>query len=245
MVIALGTPKRHPQSGIYWFRKRVPDRLRKSVGRAEIKFSLRTRDPQIARLRNLDAMLKLERAWAGHDIALIGADGSRVAFFECKSFPDGAAASDGTAAGGRSPGRHLPLRTRADPQPASELTEVGAVEIATTTLESESMSNPRPDGPKAAAPASMRGTFESYASEAELSPATVKRWRPVIESFVAHLGHDDAGRVGRADDRIAADALRKAGLPRMTSQPACPTRVSRVSCGPRAGAGVRGRGGGR
>jgi hypothetical protein len=216
MVIALGTPKRHPESGIYWFRKRVPDRLRKSVGRAQIKFSLRTRDPQIARLRNLDAMLKLERAWAGHDIALIGAGGSPVAFFECKSFADAAAASDGIAADGRPTGRHPLLRTRAESQPASELAGVGAVKIATVTLGSESTSNPRPDGPKMAPPASLRGTFESYASEAELSPATVKRWRPVIESFVAHLGHDDAGRVGRADVIDWKNALLAGGLSNIT-----------------------------
>jgi hypothetical protein len=45
MVTALGTPKRHPKSGFYLFRKRVPEQLRESVGKREIKFSLRTRDP--------------------------------------------------------------------------------------------------------------------------------------------------------------------------------------------------------
>jgi hypothetical protein len=44
MVYALGTPKRHPKSGFYLFRKRVPEQLRESVGKREIKFSLRTRD---------------------------------------------------------------------------------------------------------------------------------------------------------------------------------------------------------
>ena len=48
MVTALGTPKRHPESGIYLFRKRVPERLKESVGKSEIKFSLRTRDPGLA-----------------------------------------------------------------------------------------------------------------------------------------------------------------------------------------------------
>jgi hypothetical protein len=65
MACALGTPKRRPESGIYWFRKRVPDRLRAKVGKSEIKFSLRTREPDVARLRNLEAMLEIERAWAG------------------------------------------------------------------------------------------------------------------------------------------------------------------------------------
>jgi integrase len=84
MVCALGTPKRHPESGIYWFRKRVPDRLRESVGKTEIKFSLQTRDPLIARLRNLEAILKIERERAGYDIAVVG-QGRTVAHLECKS----------------------------------------------------------------------------------------------------------------------------------------------------------------
>ena len=62
MVCALGTPKRHPESGIYWFRKRVPERLKESVGKSEIKFSLRSRDPVVARIRNLEEMARLERA---------------------------------------------------------------------------------------------------------------------------------------------------------------------------------------
>jgi hypothetical protein len=65
MACALGTPKGRPESGVYWFRKRAPDRLKAKVGKSEIKFSLRTRDPDIARLRNLEAMVKIERAWAG------------------------------------------------------------------------------------------------------------------------------------------------------------------------------------
>lgn len=56
MVYALGTPKRHPKSGFYLFRKCVPEQLRESVG------SLRTRDPVLARIRNLEEMARLERA---------------------------------------------------------------------------------------------------------------------------------------------------------------------------------------
>lgn len=74
MVCAIGTPRRHPESGIYWFRKRVPERLRARVGRREIKFSLGTRDPAIARLKNLEAILEVERAWAGHDVTSASAE---------------------------------------------------------------------------------------------------------------------------------------------------------------------------
>ncbi|MGM4953366.1 DUF6538 domain-containing protein [Bradyrhizobium barranii] len=54
MVHAFGTPKRNPQSGVFFLRKRVPDRLRNAVGKREIKISLRTRDPDVARIRHLE-----------------------------------------------------------------------------------------------------------------------------------------------------------------------------------------------
>jgi hypothetical protein len=67
MVNALFTPKRHPESGIFLFRKRVPERLKDVVGKSEIKFSLQTRDPAVARIRNLEELARLERAWAEID----------------------------------------------------------------------------------------------------------------------------------------------------------------------------------
>lgn len=82
MVHALGTPKRHPESGIYLFRKRVPERLRQAVGRREIKFSLRTRDPVVARIRNLEEAARLERAWSGIDAEFAGGRAQALARFE-------------------------------------------------------------------------------------------------------------------------------------------------------------------
>jgi hypothetical protein len=84
MVTALGTPKRHPESGIYLFRKRVPERLKSSVGKSEVKFSLRTRDPVVARIRNLEETARLEWAWSGLDGTLVDVL-QRPAHFESKS----------------------------------------------------------------------------------------------------------------------------------------------------------------
>jgi integrase len=254
MVLALGTPKRHPESGIYWFRKRVPDRLRDSVGRTEIKFSLRTRDPQVARLRNLDAMLRLERVWAG-DVALLGADGVPVAFYECKGLaaeapagisaakPDVATAEKDVGAPDiyaelrtalRPAGRDTVIRPTgvraARPESIVSSSELASSEIASseTAFSGHASSGPPvsgcgssthdPAGSAAdiAGRASMRGLFESYTAEAELSPATVKRWKPVIEAFVAHLGHDDAGRVARADVVRWKDSLLAAAISNIT-----------------------------
>jgi integrase len=42
---------------------------------------------------------------------------------------------------------------------------------------------------------SLLGLYEDYAKERELAPATRKRWRPVIDHLIAHLGHDNAAAV--------------------------------------------------
>lgn len=151
MASALGTPKRHPESGVYWFRKRVPQRLRATVGKSEIKFSLLTRDPNVARLRNLEAMLKVERTWAGYDIASVDPVTGAAVHIQCKTSGPPACATH-----------------------ASEPVQIEAV------------------GEAAADAVTLRTSFESYANEAELAPATVKRWSPVIDRLIDHLGQEPA-----------------------------------------------------
>lgn len=49
---------------VYWFRKGVPDELRPILNKSEEKFSLRTRDPNEAKLRFLKASAEIEERWA-------------------------------------------------------------------------------------------------------------------------------------------------------------------------------------
>ena len=44
MVLSMARPRKHPRTGIYWFRMRVPDDVRPVVQRKEITRTLRTRD---------------------------------------------------------------------------------------------------------------------------------------------------------------------------------------------------------
>ena len=45
MALAMSRPWKHPRTGIYWLRKRVPAALIAVVGKREEKHSLKTRDP--------------------------------------------------------------------------------------------------------------------------------------------------------------------------------------------------------
>src|SRR5271166_1397403 len=64
MAPAMSRPWKHPKTGVYWLRKRVPDDLRTRVGKREEKRSLKTRDPAEAKRQLVQALAELETRWA-------------------------------------------------------------------------------------------------------------------------------------------------------------------------------------
>ena len=50
MVLTMSRPVRHPKTGIHQLRKRVPDHLIEIVGKHEEKISLKSRDPDEAKI---------------------------------------------------------------------------------------------------------------------------------------------------------------------------------------------------
>ena len=63
MVLPMSRPIKHPKTGVYYLRKRIPADLVPSEGRAEIWKSLRTKDPAIAKERHKDEARKLDLRW--------------------------------------------------------------------------------------------------------------------------------------------------------------------------------------
>ncbi len=64
MALAMARPWKHPKTGIYWLRKRVPDDLRPILGKQEEKRSLGTRDSAEAKRLHAQALVELEQRWA-------------------------------------------------------------------------------------------------------------------------------------------------------------------------------------
>jgi hypothetical protein len=64
MTLSMTRPQKHPDSGYYWFRKRVPDDLRDLVGKREERFSLGTRDPSEAKRLHALKLAEVEERWA-------------------------------------------------------------------------------------------------------------------------------------------------------------------------------------
>lgn len=67
-----------------------------------------------------------------------------------------------------------------------------------------------PSKPKAAV--SITQLFEDYTSTRKPTPHTERKWRSAVAKFVAHIGHDDATNVTRADASGWFDSLTAGGL---------------------------------
>ncbi len=63
MVLPATRPTQHPRTGIYQFRRAVPERLRHLVGKREVKISLGTRDPAAARRLHAEISAEVEADW--------------------------------------------------------------------------------------------------------------------------------------------------------------------------------------
>ncbi|WP_199805672.1 DUF6538 domain-containing protein [Bradyrhizobium lablabi] len=64
MPLAMARPWKHPKTGIYWLRKRVPDDLLRVAGKREEKRSLGTRDPAAAKGLHAAALADVELRWS-------------------------------------------------------------------------------------------------------------------------------------------------------------------------------------
>jgi integrase len=94
------------------------------------------------------------------------------------------------------------LPAAAEREPAEPVSDLALLTSAAT----------KPEG----AALSLGAIFKAYAEEAQLAPSTVKRWSPVIDRLVAHLGHDDPRRITRTNIVDWKTSLLKAGTSNIT-----------------------------
>ncbi|TGD66248.1 hypothetical protein EYC08_05025 [Tabrizicola sp. WMC-M-20] len=66
MALQMARPHKHPKTGVYYFRQRVPTDLRRLIGDKIVSRSLRTKDPQVAKLANAAEVQKQATIWERH-----------------------------------------------------------------------------------------------------------------------------------------------------------------------------------
>ena len=63
MALAMTRPWKHPKTGIFWLRRRIPKDLVDLLGKREEKRSLGTRDPAEAKRRLVQVLAEVDSAW--------------------------------------------------------------------------------------------------------------------------------------------------------------------------------------
>jgi hypothetical protein len=63
MVLAMSRPYKHPKTGVYWLRKRVPADIAALTGRVPITRTLGTKDSEQAKRKHTDVLAQLDAEW--------------------------------------------------------------------------------------------------------------------------------------------------------------------------------------
>ncbi len=66
MALQMARLYKHPRTGVYFFRQRVPTDLRTLLGDKIVSRSLLTRDPELAKLRHAGEIQKQAVIWERH-----------------------------------------------------------------------------------------------------------------------------------------------------------------------------------
>ena len=64
MVLQMGRPEKNRRSGVYYFREKTPVDLLSVHPKPEVDWSLRTKDPEEAKVRHAEAARKQALVWA-------------------------------------------------------------------------------------------------------------------------------------------------------------------------------------
>lgn len=66
MALKMARPYKHPKTYVYFFRQHVPTDLRGLLGDKIVSWSLRTKDPDEAKVLNANALVKQAMIWERH-----------------------------------------------------------------------------------------------------------------------------------------------------------------------------------
>jgi hypothetical protein len=63
MVLSMSRPWNHPKTGVYYYRKVVPEAMRKLVGKVEVRQTMGTKDPREAARKFTEVAAKVAAEW--------------------------------------------------------------------------------------------------------------------------------------------------------------------------------------
>jgi integrase len=192
MVLQMPRPFKKPETGVYYYRRIVPDDLKATIGKSEVRRSLKTKDPKTAARRFTEVAREVEKEWADarrgppafqhphpqdlleDALAMEGVFDERDAPEEWEPSPKALKAA---------------IRSRTGASVALEVAE--AVYLRGTTP--ATVATPE---------VSLTGILDGWWIEAKSTgrkPSTHESYRNTVAGLVAFLGHDSAKLVTPED----------------------------------------------
>ncbi|MGR7996726.1 DUF6538 domain-containing protein [Xanthobacter sp. ZOL 2024] len=214
MVLAACRPMKHPKTGVYQFRKAVPLALRSLIGKTEVKRSLHTKDPTLARQLHAEVAAEVDREWAEAQAA---GSGHGVSAGQTMCDSQGVQRSELLLEAFAVP----PVSHGPEKELAAQRRRPGSLPTLTKPIE------PKASLPSCRKAESLKGLVEGWWTEAKAlgrKPSTYESYSATTAAFVAFLGHDDANRV-TPEDVIRFKDHRLASVNPRTGKPISPKAV--------------------
>jgi hypothetical protein len=229
MILSMSRPWKHPKTGVYYYRKVVPEAMRHLVGKVEVRQTLGTKDPRQAARRHLEVAAKVAAEWEAlkqgpslpdlarrfvqqlHDPASLAGDLLEVdlraaGVMDERELPDEWEAL-------RTPQRHKAISRVIERRGLASWIEginqtslsqgqrARLVESVEAHLLKPSAA-PTPATPSMASSVTLTGILEGWWMEAKATgrkPSTHESYKNTVAGLVAFLGHDDAKLVTPED----------------------------------------------
>jgi site-specific recombinase XerD len=217
MSLQVPRPFKKPETGVYYYRRTVPDDLKSLVGKGEIRRTLRTKDPKLAARRFAEVAREVEAEWAELRRRPHESDNKvAAAFISSLADPDATRNEIMATAYGVVDERDIDPDQVADQKalrrtleraglaswlgsftgdakprrPSTELIEA---------VEGVLLGQPTPSSQSSLTLTAILEGWWTEAKAAGRKPSTYESYRNTIANLTGFLGHDDAGRVTAED----------------------------------------------
>jgi len=225
MSVRFASPWRHPKTGIYWFRRRVPVRLRPIVGKKMLQRTLGTKDLEEARIRFFKVAHNIEVEWGEmlaslpppskkrHGDAFVVA-GATISPPDFDALPQAqnavqpkrtaewytsavAVRSAETGSGTASDLGHGRAADTAPPRrPSTPAGHLSRPIIPKKPPDAKTSAKVTVAGPTTL---SVREHWEKYAKSKHLAPSSVKAWLPMLQKLTKFHRKDELADITRRE----------------------------------------------
>jgi integrase len=195
MVLQMPRPFRKPETGVYYFRRIVPEDIRAITGKTEVRRSLKTKDPRTAARRFTEAAREVEKEW---EELRREPESTALAGLDPQALSEDAMGMEGIL-------DERDAHEDWEPTPKALRAAIRSrtgVSVALGAAEAVYRRKAVPDSPEGSQSFSLQDMLAGWWTEAKAAgrkPSTYESYRNTVAGLTKFLDHDDASQVSPED----------------------------------------------